>query len=158
MSTDSSLISNLDFIVTTDDVHEFIDELSQLEKSVFNVNENAEKKAEEIFSHSKLLIIRPLMQQEGVDFSNKAQIKGFVANLTNALRNLTTLKLVIACEPNEATLKDISAWIRQHTSGKVVLDIEVNEEIIGGAVIEYNGVYKDYSLRKKLKEEEIKSN
>jgi F0F1-type ATP synthase delta subunit len=42
--------------------------------------------------------------------------------------------------------------VEEQIGKKAVLEILVKEEIVGGAVVEYSGEYRDYSLARKLDE------
>lgn len=73
--------------------------------------------------------------------------------LLNIKKNLLLSKFVrltLAFEPSNQSLETILAWIRKNVDEMAVLDISTEQNIIGGAIIEYQGKYMDMSLRKKL--------
>lgn len=144
----------LDFLVTKGDVAQFVSQLDRLEQSLFNVHESIEKKAEEIFSHDELEALKTLMKNQAISFENRDQVRQFIHELVTGLNTALSLNLVVAIEPTEKTLREISAWISQNNNVKVFLNLTVDPSIIGGAVIEYNGSYRDYSLKKRVAEEE----
>jgi len=76
----------------------------------------------------------------------------FFENLKKYLQNLPQIKMEIAFQPKREFLKEISSWVEKESKQKVVLDLIFNPEIIGGAIIEYQGRYFDFSLAKKVDE------
>jgi F0F1-type ATP synthase delta subunit len=147
-------LTALEFLVTKSDDAAFIAQLDKLEQSLFNVHDSVEKKAEEIFSHEELEAVKALMKSQGVSFGNREQVRQFIHDLVTGLTGVLSINLIVAIEPTEKTLREISAWIGQNNSVKVFLNLTVDPNIIGGAVIEYNGSYRDYSLKKRVAEEE----
>lgn len=150
-------LTQLDFLVTKRDVAQFIAQLGRLEQCLFNIHESIEKKAEEIFSHDEFEAIKVLMKSQSVSFDNREQVRQFIQDLVTDLNTVLSISLIVAVEPTEKTLREISAWISRNNSVKVFLDLKIDPNIIGGAVIEYNGSYRDYSLKKRMAEEEAKN-
>lgn len=66
--------------------------------------------------------------------------------LKQKLNDLNYLSLTIAFEPTLEIIGKISVWIRQNVNQTAVLDITVNKNIIGGAIIEYNGHHGNFTL------------
>ena len=42
------------------------------------------------------------------------------------------------------------SWVRSHMGEGIVLDFRYEPSVVGGAVIEFNGHYGDFSLKKKF--------
>ncbi len=75
-----------------------------------------------------------------------------LSQMKKTLLGLPIVKLEIAFSPSEEFLQKISNWMEKNLGKKVILDVTVNPKIIGGAIIEYQGKWRDFSLVKKLKE------
>ena len=60
------------------------------------------------------------------------------------------MKLKIAFSPSSEFLEEINQWFEKELSVKVILDLTINPKIVGGAIIEYQGNWRDFSLRKKI--------
>jgi len=76
----------------------------------------------------------------------------FLKRLKKYLADLPVIKLTTAFAPSEEFLADLGQRLRGEIGQKVILEIIVKEEIVGGAVIEYGGEYRDFSLARKLDE------
>lgn len=100
------------------------------------------KKAE-----SESLEIPPELEREYQAASDK---KEFLKALTRELSNLKTLRITTSLRLNRGILENISKWIKTNVDPNLILEIEVDPSIIGGMVIEYKGIYKDYSLSRRL--------
>lgn len=74
-----------------------------------------------------------------------------LADLKKQVAALPAISLTLAFTPGQETLNRISAWLKTNVAKDLLIDLMVDENIIGGAQIAYQGHYKDYSLAKKLK-------
>ncbi len=68
------------------------------------------------------------------------------------LASLKTLKLTVAVSPTAKLVKNVSLWARQSLVPNLILEFDVNREVVGGAIIEWEGKYLDLSLAKRLEE------
>ncbi|MEK7182985.1 MAG: F0F1 ATP synthase subunit delta [Patescibacteria group bacterium] len=79
----------------------------------------------------------------------------FIDGLEKILTSLTFVKLTLAFEPTEQQRARFSEWVYTNVGPGVVLDITVEPRVLGGAIIEHEGKFGDFSVRKKLEEIEI---
>lgn len=79
---------------------------------------------------------------------NPPEISEFLKELKEILQSLPILKLELAFLPSRSFLEKISLFLGK----KIVLDVKVNPEIVGGAILEYKGKYLNLSLEKKVAE------
>ena len=80
-----------------------------------------------------------LLEQIDIDRLKKGRQE--LDKLKQAALAMPVVRLTLAFEPN----KD---WIVKAVGRAVILDIRVDKSILGGAIIENQGKYGDYSLRK----------
>lgn len=73
-----------------------------------------------------------------------------VSKLEKELRVLPEIKLDIAFFPKDNFLNRISQWLQEEFGQRIILDITVNPKIVAGAIIEYQGIWRDFSLAKKI--------
>ena len=79
---------------------------------------------------------------------NPKDVEEYFVSLNSYLSKIPRIILTIAFKPNVEFLKTLSFWFEKNLGKKVVCDIVVRKEIIAGALIEYNGKYKDFSKAK----------
>ena len=84
--------------------------------------------------------------------NNQSDKEDVLKGLQTELDKLKTLKLTLSFEPSEKTLDKLYQWMKANVSENAVLDISLDQSIIGGAIISYGGNYRDFSFAKKLEE------
>ena len=55
------------------------------------------------------------------------------------------MKLTLAFEPDRTSLQKIWLWASQNIAKNIVLDLDYDSQLIAGAVITWNGKYRDAS-------------
>ena len=80
-------------------------------------------------------------------------IQGYLTSWQDKLSKLKTLKLKIAFEPTDSSIDKFLDFTRKNIANDVILNIEVDPAIYGGAEITYEGQYRDYSLKRLFNEE-----
>ena len=79
---------------------------------------------------------------------NPKDVEEYFVSLNSYLSKIPRVILTIAFEPSNEFIKTLSFWFEKNLGKKVILDIRVREDLIAGALVEYNGKFKDYSKAK----------
>ncbi len=77
-------------------------------------------------------------------------IKRQINVLLDKFRTCKSIKLILAFRPNEETISFFSDWIKKNVKADLLIDLQFDKSIVGGAQLIANGMYKDYSVKKKL--------
>lgn len=85
-----------------------------------------------------------------IEKSSTQKMQDFITHLKEKIDSLKTVNVIIAIEPTEKIKDLFSAWAKDKYSKEVLFDVDVDERILGGAIIIDNGQYFDYSLLSKL--------
>lgn len=118
--------------------------------SLYNVKKN---RMESVLKKSVPSEMNESFKKIFLDFGNdKEKIRSFLTQLKTALQNLKVLKLTLAIEPSKDSIEKINNWVQLNIGSGIILDLYEDSKIMGGAIIEMEGIYKDYSLRKRLDE------
>lgn len=75
---------------------------------------------------------------------------GVLKNLEKEIQELPRIHLIVGFEPNDETITKIHTWLRSEVSSNLILDLVYDYQILGGAIIEYQGKFADYSTKKKI--------
>lgn len=150
-----NLISN---IKTTESLGIFLEDLEEASRWVYKggskaLSEKLQGKVGEEF-RQKLANF----EDSGQLPSSRKDLSDFFKGIEKILGKIPVLKLKLAFLPTKEFLTKLVDWMGKQTGKKVFFDIEVNEDVIGGCIFEYQGEYRDYSLGEKLEatlEEEI---
>lgn len=77
----------------------------------------------------------------------------FLRGLIEAVKKLKVVRLTLAFEAREDLVEAISDWLLTHLPGQgVILDLSDDKSILGGALVSYEGMFGDFSLKKSLDE------
>lgn len=142
--------SLLTLVKTKKDAVMLMSGLEETIQSLFTVKETPQVLIAKHVSLDKKGKLIEMMQQEGVALSNSESIQDFFKTLIDALAQIPSITVTLATDPKEETILYISQWIQTVVKKDVLLDIAVDRSLIGGASFVYNGIYKDYSLKKAL--------
>jgi hypothetical protein len=90
----------------------------------------------------------------GVQFLSEFQKETFyqtMGKIEQLVQKITPFTIYLAFEPAEEQVNQIGTKVREMFTQKLIIDIKLDPEIIGGSAFIWNGVYKDYSIRNTLK-------
>lgn len=68
------------------------------------------------------------------------------------ISKLKVIKIVLAFNPTQGVLDLIHDFFLKNYQSRILVDVEVDSEIIGGAKIFFNGKYFDSTILKKINE------
>lgn len=143
------LITSLKTVQEVDDLALEIDTLTSalfksekvlLEKALTSISEETAKKITEIFEKFNL------------DMADKTLIRDFLDTLKGLIKKFKVIKLILAFDPTRKTIENIHEAVSESIGIGYILDVEIDESVLGGAVVIFNGKYKDFTLRKSLEE------
>lgn len=140
----------LNEVKTTDDVKVLDSSLDLLINALYKPRKEFDSILESQISSKEAGLLRKTFNS---DPENKIKTKEILKDLKEKLQNLKVLKLTLAFDPTEKIIKEISEWIKKNLGDGIVMEIEKDRTIIGGAIVVFQGIYKDYTLAKTLEEE-----
>ena len=137
-------------IITKEELIFFIEEINLLQSFIFEdvkipLSERAKNKVKEEFRQ----YIKELENKKLLSVSPDLQLS-FFEHLKSYLQKIPQLKLEIAFKPSKDFLLTLKRWFKKKNKQEVILDITINPKIVGGAIIEYQGQYRDFSLLEKV--------
>jgi hypothetical protein len=86
--------------------------------------------------------IRQVFAREGVDK------RKYLDQIEELVMKMPNVSLILAFEPSEGAVERFYLKISEATGKRVLLDVVYEPQIIGGAVIIFNGRYRDFSFKK----------
>lgn len=95
-------------------------------------------------------IFRELFLTTPVTIENQLEYKKQIDQLAEKLGTVKTIQLTLAFKPDTNAIVTFSDWVKKNISIDTVIDIQYDQSIVGGAQMIYNGMYKDYSVRKNI--------
>ncbi len=95
---------------------------------------------------------REALYKDGVGVGTARQREKSLSSQEKSLSDLKEVRIKIAFEPSESFTQEIVREIKKRFGEGYVLDLSVQNSLLGGAVIEADGKHWDYSLRKIFEE------
>jgi F0F1-type ATP synthase delta subunit len=140
------MYSELYALAKTDEELETLrQELDELSESLFQ----AQGAFEEVLGKS----VRPATSQTISKLFSEGKLRDwskFLQDSKKALELVKILELTIVFDPKQEVIERIWLWVRKNVGEGVVIKFNVDRSIGAGAVLVYEGKYRNYSLKKKL--------
>ena len=140
---------------TKSEASELLSGLRKVSSLSFTTNNSIQDALSDAFPFDTAHRIAVICKNKGVDTTNTEALQAFLKELTNQVENLPVVTITIAFTPKEKTVNAIYNWFLYQLKKQVLLDIRTDRNLIGSAVIAYKGKYKDYSLSKKLQQQNV---
>ncbi len=138
-------------IKTVDEAENFSDAIGSILSSFFKVkNKDIDEILSKTVGKSYASLIKGLLRSSTVSNSDFASANKVLSKVQLELKNAKTLKITLAIDPAEEVVSNIYSWVEENIGSGILLDIEKDESILGGAIIAMDGKYKDFSVRKSL--------
>jgi F0F1-type ATP synthase delta subunit len=132
------------FLLTVEDRNILLSEVGELKQAMYSTE--ASKLLDHLFStkirHSTSHILQKIFQANP-EVNVFEQIEGY-------LHQLQVIRIIIAFEPSSEQVELIAQKAQSPEGVPRLLDIEVDQEIMGGAQISIAGKYGDFSLRTRV--------
>ena len=135
---------------TTEDLNELSFEIDNLLSSIFETNNQSFDKALKSISIDTAKKINDAISKNGINTANKELIRNFLDGLKKLLGKFKTIRLIISIDPSHNVIENIHNWVVSNLGEGYLLDIETNQNLLGGAIIEFDGKYKYFTVKKDL--------
>lgn len=139
-------------ISTEEDLIFFLEELEKLESIAFEKPKRPLlEKAKGKIGYETFSLLKKWEKEKIIPSSPESQSL-FFQKIEEELKNLPRMKIKISFSPSKDFISRLKKKIKDLLNNReVILDISVDHQIVGGAIIEYQGKYFDDSLSKKIK-------
>jgi hypothetical protein len=138
-------------IRTTTDVSQVLSCLEEFTETFYSRKDHTAQ--EQIFRKLPIELSALLIKtfaNEPINPENQIRIKRDIDALADQLHACKSIQLTIAFQPDEQTITYFSDWIKKNIRNDLIIDLQYDKSIVGGALIIADGAYKDYSVRKNL--------
>jgi F0F1-type ATP synthase delta subunit len=137
---------------TTQDVEDFTCEIDTF-MSVLSKSEkvSAERALSSISTDSAKKITQTFSKND-LNINDRNTVADFFNTLKKLLEKFKIIRLVLAFQPTYKTITRIHNFVKDTIGIGYILDIEILDEILGGAIIIFNGKYYDLSLKKNIED------
>lgn len=139
-------------IYTLAELQLFYKEIDTIVSNLYHENTNLEHSLTELVSPEKKEKLLSYLKDGDVDISKQIKVQEALLKLKTIGESIPMVSMVLAFEPTEQILKNLSLWFSRNLNKKVLFSISLERQELGGAYITYNGLYKDLTVSKKVDE------
>ena len=145
------------YLRTTEDKNKLIEELDLLVSSLYKEKGQG---IEACLKYNTRAWVAEIIRREIPQDLDK--IESYLKKIIQEISDLKIVEVTLGYQPTEDSLNKFAEKIRNLKGQTTLLSISYNPQILAGAVITYEGEYRDFSLRHafdaeyKAKEKEIK--
>jgi len=136
-------------LVTKQQRNNLVQGLDRLCEVLYQTDQSWEVKLNQCLSENQRDLLIKLLQEQEIKFDDLNSIEKALIQMKIYALNLPILTLYLAIDLPIKHLFGIANWFEFNIGERVLLDICVDELLLGGAVIYYQGVRRDFSLRSK---------
>lgn len=87
---------------------------------------------------------------------SKTNITALFERFEEKIKTINPLTVMLANPIPDTQIEALTTSLRKKNGSEFFLDIKYDPSLIGGCALVYNGIYKDYSLKKTLEENKEK--
>jgi len=141
----------LSLVKTQEEANEFQKQIDHLLSMLFT-NVTFETAVQETISFDKQGKLLAMFNREHVNLQQLPAVQTVLQEIKRTIAQLPIITISLAFEPKQRVIETIATWLLAHIKKSALIHIVVDRSLIGGAILEYKGVLKDYSLKKILQE------
>jgi F0F1-type ATP synthase delta subunit len=141
-----------DQIITNEELGFVLEEIGRIQKNIFSKNSQPLSEQAEESENKTLRNCLQEWEERKLIPENTDERSAFLERLKTHLQTIPQIRIQVARALSNNFLKNISLRLSQEPGEKIILNIILNPKIVGGAIIEYKGEYRNFSLEKKINE------
>lgn len=145
-------LSLFETIYTVSELQLFYKEIDIIISSLYHENVSIEQILGELVSPDKNEKIIAYLKAHEIDLTKPIEIQETLLKIKAAGNTLPVVSLALAFEPTEQILKNFTLWFTRNVEKKVLFNISLERQELGGAHIAFDGLYKDLTLKTKIDE------
>ena len=139
-----------DFFKTKAEATDFAARLGAVSAMIYHTGFNLEQELIRQFGLRKKDRFLTILRENNISIESTQAIKEFFTKLQQMAASIPVLSIILPFEPTDQTLAVLSDWCMLNIKKQMLFDLQVDQRLIGGAAIQYNGKYLDFSVRPKV--------
>lgn len=112
---------------------------------------NSLKRISNQYISEELKILRSFNKDFFILF-DKNNLNQNLKELENNINSTKTIIIYLPFEIPDLELERLGIWVKKNLGSQTIFELSFDPSLIGGCGLSYNGVFKDYSLRQKIKD------
>lgn len=141
------IIDLSDFFTTKPEAVDFAARLSKISEKIFETDFNLEKTLQEQLGIRKKDKFLSLLRKNEIPPGSNSALNNFLKTIQETISSLPIAYLILAIEPKEEILKAISDWFTLNLKKQILIDIQIQPNLIAGAVVSFQGKQLNASIK-----------
>lgn len=152
-TNETALLAFANIIYDTVGLSRLVDQINLVERSLFKAKPGTiSDKARDYLSGNVISVFEQI-EKAGLEPTDDQGQLQFLKDLLTYLSNLLRVKVTVAFEPTYSFVMKLNNQISEVLGKKVIVDLTIDESVVGGAVFEFRGKSSDFTLKNKLNAE-----
>lgn len=146
MNIDSDFDIVYQHIITLHQLQNVISQLHSVKESLFKSAGTSPFQLEDTLPVFILEWIQFQAQKHQTDLKDAKMTQELIESCLKALESTPLAEIKLSVTPNYRTVLKIATWWRDWTKLPVVVSVVIDEQIVAGTQVSYNGTFADYSF------------
>lgn len=152
MDKDIKIYSDIFGIVrTTEEAQQWFSECDQIMDAVIRPGQvNISDVLQHKIRKKTADVMLRIADKTGIDLSDGESLRKLILSLKAIIQSARIMKVTIAFDPTDTAIERFFYFLSEAYQEHIVLDIQKDPAIRGGAIVEFNGTYRDLSMNRKI--------
>ena len=140
-------------IYDTTGLSRLIDQINLIERSLFKDKPGMISAKARDYLTGNIISVFEEIEKAGLEPADDQGQLQFLKDLITYLQSLPVVKVTVAFEPTHSFVMKLNNRLSEFLGKKGILELTIDENVIGGAGFEFNGKMSDQTLKYKLHDE-----
>jgi F0F1-type ATP synthase delta subunit len=136
------------FFTTKAQATDFADRLSRIESELYETDFELESELQKFIGIKRKDKFLTLLRENKIPIDSKQALTKFFESVREEISTRSEVTITFAIEPDQEILFSISSWFLLNIGKQVLIDTEIDQGIIAGTIINYQGKWFDSSVKK----------
>ncbi len=127
-----------------------IGEVDLLIADIYNTQKTFDQKLSETLNHDEKEALIGMIQKHAVNTADPMKFQEYLEELKEAVRSIPVMDVTIGVDPKDALVSVVASWLKTNATTRFILDFHKDDTCGGGAVVEFGGERRDFTIRKHL--------
>jgi F0F1-type ATP synthase delta subunit len=150
MEKSNNQLKILSALITKTDLFDLEEKIEILTSLLGKIDTNYEAQIKAVLDNDSYDALTKDFQDLNLKLNSSTDLEKYLNLIKEKVQSFKFLKLTLAINASEELVETISYWITKNIGQMVLIDLNFDKSIIAGGLIEYEGKYKDFSIKSKL--------
>ena len=138
----------LNLIITEADRRALLSMISKLKEAIYKTDDSVKEilSKNAVFQEPLLALLPSSVEK----MEDKSELESTLEKLEEQAKEIKSISLTLAIPLTDRIIGLLTNWAKANFAEKIIFDITLDQNIVGGAIFIINGKYMDFSLGKKL--------